>query len=165
MKWERFRNLQRRPAKPALGNGRIQRGVRRAFYFGSEVTSSAVYNWVYPRRRHSLTQTTPPMKWEHHRNLHLRPHAPARDRGRLQVQIRRAFMVHGPVVSSSSIYDWCYARRRLMLGKPLTLPHRYSVWRILVTMADPIGRGTGSARPTLWRLRIDKLGKKHPIVP
>jgi hypothetical protein len=30
--------------------------VRRAFYFGSEVTSSAVYNWVYPRRRHSLTQ-------------------------------------------------------------------------------------------------------------
>jgi hypothetical protein len=27
-----------------------------------------------------------------------------------------------------------------MLGKPLMLPHRYSVWRILVTIADPIGR-------------------------
>jgi hypothetical protein len=50
------RNLQRRPAKPALGNGRIQRAVRRAFYFGSEVTSSDVYDWVYPRRRHLLSQ-------------------------------------------------------------------------------------------------------------
>ena len=49
-------NLQRRPAKPALGNGRIQRAVRRAFYFGSEVTSSDIYDWVYPRRRHLLTQ-------------------------------------------------------------------------------------------------------------
>ena len=50
------RNLQRRPAKPALGNGRIQRAVRRAFYFGSEVTSSNVYDWVYPRRRRMLSQ-------------------------------------------------------------------------------------------------------------
>jgi hypothetical protein len=49
-------NLQRRPAKPALGNGRIQRAVRRAFYFGSELTSSAIYDWVYPRRRHLLSQ-------------------------------------------------------------------------------------------------------------
>jgi hypothetical protein len=51
-----LRNLQRRPAKPALGNGRIQRAVRRAFYFGPEVTSSEVYDWVYPRRRHLPTQ-------------------------------------------------------------------------------------------------------------
>jgi hypothetical protein len=49
------RNLQRRPEKPAHGNGRIQRVVRRAFYFTSEVTSSVVYDWVYPRRRHLLT--------------------------------------------------------------------------------------------------------------
>ena len=54
------RNLQRRPAKPALGNGRIQRAVRRAFYLGSEVTSSDVYDWVYPRRRHLLTQAHRP---------------------------------------------------------------------------------------------------------
>jgi hypothetical protein len=49
-------NYAARPAKPALGNGRIQRAVRRAFYFSSEVTSSVVYDWVYPRRRHLLTQ-------------------------------------------------------------------------------------------------------------
>jgi hypothetical protein len=54
--WGNCPNLQRRPAKPALGNGRIQRAVRRAFYFCSEVTSSDVYDWVYPRRRHLLTQ-------------------------------------------------------------------------------------------------------------
>jgi hypothetical protein len=41
------RNLQRRPAKLALGNGRIQRAVGRAFYFGSEVTSSDVYVFLY----------------------------------------------------------------------------------------------------------------------
>jgi hypothetical protein len=58
MKWPNHRNLRRRPAKPALGNGRIQRAVRRAFYFAhsSEVTSSDVYDWVYPHRRHLLTQ-------------------------------------------------------------------------------------------------------------
>jgi hypothetical protein len=55
-KMPNLRNLQRRPAKPALGNGRIQRAVRRAFYFGPEVTSSEVYDWVYPRRRHLPTQ-------------------------------------------------------------------------------------------------------------
>ena len=38
MKRQGFPNLQRVPAKPALGKGRIQRAVRRAFYFGSEVT-------------------------------------------------------------------------------------------------------------------------------
>jgi hypothetical protein len=53
------RNLQRRPAKPALGNGRIQRAVRRAFYFDFELTSSDVYDSVYPRRRHLHTRPAP----------------------------------------------------------------------------------------------------------
>jgi hypothetical protein len=39
-----------------------------------------------------------------------------------------------------------------MLGKPLMLPHRYSVWRILVTIADPIGR-VPPYGAWLWRLR------------
>lgn len=94
------------------------------------------------------------MKWEHHRNLRHRPAKPALGRGRLQVQVRRAFITaDAPAISASRIYDWCYPRRRLLLGKPLTTRHRYSVWRILVTIADPIGRGAGRARPTLWRLR------------
>jgi hypothetical protein len=82
----------------------------------------------------------------------------------LQVQIRRAFLVHGPVVSSSSIYDWCYARRRLMLGKPLTMPHCYSVWRILVTMADPIERVPPHGA-WLWRLRNSEGAQTSPMLP
>jgi hypothetical protein len=90
MKWKGHPNLQRRPAKPALGKGRIQRAVRRAFYFGSEVTSSAVYDWVYPHRRHLLT-----------------------------------------------------------------MAHRHSARRVLLTMADPIGRANTIGRPWLWRLRAE----------
>jgi hypothetical protein len=72
----------------------------------------------------------------------------------LQTQVRRAFITaDAPAISASAIYDWCYARRRLVRGKPLTTRHRYSVWRILVTIADPIERGTSIGRPILWRLR------------
>jgi hypothetical protein len=95
------------------------------------------------------------VKWERSRNLRLKPAKPALGRGRLQTQVRRAFITADtPVISASEIYDWCYARRRLLLGKPLTTRHRYSVWRILVTIADPVGRSDRvSGAPILWRLR------------
>jgi hypothetical protein len=94
------------------------------------------------------------MKWNRHPNLRLRLAKPALGRGRLQRQVRRAFLTaDAPTRSASEIFDWCYARRRLMHGKPLTTRHRYSVWRILVTIADPVGRGTSIGRPILWRLR------------
>jgi hypothetical protein len=100
------------------------------------------------------------MKWKQSRNLLLRPAAPARDRGRLQVQIRRAFMVGGPEISSSAIYDWthCRVRRRLKRG------HRYSVWRILITMADPIAR-VPPYGATLWRLRNSGDAETSPVLP
>jgi hypothetical protein len=95
------------------------------------------------------------MKWERRHNLRLKPAKPALGRGKLQIRVRRAFMTaDAPAISASEIYDWCYARRRLMLGKPLTTRHRYSVWRILVTIADPVGRSDRvSGAPILWRLR------------
>src|SRR5262245_60818982 len=43
----------------------------------------------------------PAMKWEHYPNLAKRPHAPAAGRGRLQTQVRRALIVHGPLVTTS----------------------------------------------------------------
>jgi hypothetical protein len=61
-------------------------------------------------------------KW----NLRTRPHSPNLGRGRLQRQIRRAFVAHGPVASSSWIYDWTHARCRRMTGNL-----RWSVLRIL----------------------------------
>jgi hypothetical protein len=99
MSMDNYPNLQRRPAKPALGNGRIQRAVRRAFNFGSEVTSSEVYDWVYPRRRHLLTQA-----------------------------------------------------------------HRHSARRVLMTMADPIGRAETIGRPWLWRAgRERRHHRREPL--
>jgi len=52
------------------------------------------------------------------------------------------------VVSSSAVYDWSYAR-----GRRLTQRHRHSVWRILVEVAEPVGRAETIGRPILWRLR------------
>jgi hypothetical protein len=83
----------------------------------------------------------------HYPNLRLRPPAPNKGRGRLQRQVRRAFVACGPVVSSSAVYDWCYAR-----GRRLTQRRRHSVWRLLVTMADPIRR-VPPYGAWLWRLR------------
>jgi hypothetical protein len=93
------------------------------------------------------------MKWPHYRNLRRRPAKPALGRGRLQRQVRRAFTAaDAPAISASEIYDWCYARRRLVLGKPLMTRHRYSVWRVLKALgAKPVGR-VGPRHAILWRL-------------
>jgi hypothetical protein len=46
------RNLRKRPAKPALGNGRLQRQVRRAFWVhGSPMSTSEILEWAYARQR------------------------------------------------------------------------------------------------------------------
>jgi hypothetical protein len=91
-------------------------------------------------------------QWANYPNLRLLPAKPALGHGRLQRQVRRAFMVeHGPTVSSSKIYEWAFARRQ-MLGKPLTTRHRYSVWRVLKALgAEPVGR-VGPRHALLWRL-------------
>ena len=49
--------------------------------------------------------------WSAYPNLRLRPHAPAAGRGRLQVQIRRAFVGHR-LLSSSQVYDSAPNNRR-----------------------------------------------------
>jgi hypothetical protein len=88
------------------------------------------------------------MKWSGHPNLRLRPHSPAKGRGRMQQQVRRAFIVHGPVVSSSQVYDWVFPRNR-----KLSQLRRHGVWRILSAIAEPVGRVSTPGRPWLWRLR------------
>jgi len=100
------------------------------------------------------------MKWSDCPNLRLRPHSPNKGRGRLQVQIRRAWIASGATeLSSEKIYDWCYTRRRTLGGKPITTRHRYSVWRVLKAMgATPIGR-VGPHHATLWKLP-DEVAKR-----
>jgi hypothetical protein len=92
-------------------------------------------------------------KWLGHRNLQRRPHAPNAGRGRLQVQIRRAFMVGGNELTSSEVYDWAYSRRRSHLSEAA----RWSVHRILHQLADPVGRASTIGRPWIWRLRNSQL--------
>jgi hypothetical protein len=93
---------------------------------------------------------TPLTKRANYPNLLRAPHAPAAGRGRLQRQINRCFVVFGPEVTSSWLYDWCYARNP---GARQSQGHRWSVLRILRTVAAPIGRAETIGRPVLWRLK------------
>jgi hypothetical protein len=43
-------NLAHRPAKPALGNGRVQRAARRCFYGADVVSTAEVAQSAYVRR-------------------------------------------------------------------------------------------------------------------
>ena len=88
---------------------------------------------------------TPLTKRANFPNLLRRPRAPAAGRGRLQVQIRRAF-VGREVLTSSEIYDSCYAKRQI------DRPYRWSVLRILLELADRVRRVPPHGA-WLWRLK------------
>ena len=85
-----------------------------------------------------------------YRNLQRRLPAPAKGNGRLQVQIRRCFIVCGPIVSSSRVYDWCFARDR---RRAHSQAMRWSVRRILDAACERVGRAPTIGRPWLWRLK------------
>jgi hypothetical protein len=61
MKWDDFPNLRQRPPTPSKGRGPIQVRIRRAFIAsGAEVlSSSAIYEWTYVRRRLGRCKTLP----------------------------------------------------------------------------------------------------------
>jgi len=73
----------------------------------------------------------------------------AKGRGRLQRQIRRAFIAHGPVLNSSDVYRWCKRWRAREFGQW----ERWSIVRILDVVADRVGRATTIGRPWIWRLK------------
>jgi hypothetical protein len=98
----------------------------------------------------SAKSQTPLTKRANYPNLLRRPRAPAAGRGRLQVAIRRAFVVR-EVLTSSEIYDSCYARRR-MLGQQIDRAYRWSVLRILRQLADRVRRVPPHGA-WLWRLK------------
>jgi hypothetical protein len=57
MKWVNHRNLALRPEKPALGRGRLQRQVNRAFLAagGDVLSATTILDWCYARRRAGLS--------------------------------------------------------------------------------------------------------------
>jgi hypothetical protein len=93
-------------------------------------------------------RSRPEMKWEHYPNLAKRPHAPAAGRGRLQTQVRRALIVHGPLVTTSQLLDWAYVRNR---RRPTGWDHS-KVMRICAEHCDRIERVPPHGA-WLWRLR------------
>jgi hypothetical protein len=44
-------NLSRRPAKPALNRGRVQRGALRALWALGTASTSEIATWTHPRAR------------------------------------------------------------------------------------------------------------------
>jgi hypothetical protein len=44
-------NLSRRPATPAAGNGRVQRGARRALWALGTASTPEIATWTHPRAR------------------------------------------------------------------------------------------------------------------
>jgi hypothetical protein len=55
MKWKDHPNPRRRPRAPNKGRGRLQQQLRRAFYGGTELTTSQVLDWTNVRNRQRLT--------------------------------------------------------------------------------------------------------------
>ena len=53
----------------------------------------------------------------------------------MQRQIRRAFLIHGDVVSATMIYEHAMSWSQRLDGRPLGWNHRWSIVRILETMA------------------------------
>ena len=112
-------------------NQEFTAAVERAFCSGGESFFAASRTYDVRRRRSRilaagvgstpLTFVRPAMKWEHSPNLRRRPPTPSKNRGPVQVRIRRAFLASdAEVLSSSAIYDWTHPRRRC--GRSKTLP-------------------------------------------
>ena len=102
-----------------------------------------------PARDSFRRGTEPSSGWLRHPNLRRRPHAPNKGRGRLQRQIRRAFIAHGNEVSATVIYRWCRRWQAPKLGRL----ERWSIVRILDVIADRRGRASTIGRPWIWRLK------------
>ena len=83
-------------------------------------------------------------------NLRLRPPSPAKGHGRIQRQIRRAFAIHGPEVTTGQVFDWCLTRHRHDCWRRRK---RWSVVRVLMQVADRVGREATFPWGWLWRLK------------
>jgi hypothetical protein len=57
-------------------------------------------------------------------------------------------------VSASEIYRWARRWQRCHDGKPINQAERWSIRRILVDVAEPIGRASTIGRPYIWRLKV-----------
>lgn len=98
--------------------------------------------------------------WSKYPALRLGP-ASTRGTGRIQTQLRRAFIAYGDVLSSSDAYQWCKRRQSSQFGQW----ERWSITRVLLSMADRVGHGRGRGRPWLYRLHGTGYGQdSSPLI-
>jgi hypothetical protein len=95
---------------------------------------------------------TPAIKWINYPSLRLGI-GKSKGKGRIQTQLRRAFITHGDVISSTQAYQWCKRHQSSAFGQW----ERWSITRVLMTMADRVGHSRGPGRPWIWRLRNSQL--------
>jgi hypothetical protein len=124
-----------------------------------------VHRVIVDRRAAMTWERRAAMTWERYPNLRRRPATPSKGRGPIQVRIRRAFIASGAeVLSSSAIYEWTHARRRL--GRRKTLPDGiyWGTLQALRVMCDPVERVPPHGA-WLWRLRNTEGAKTSPLLP
>jgi hypothetical protein len=144
-------------------HGATQRATLQRLLDGRPTVGSATFGLRGCRTTKASSEIAPagakpPSGWAKYPNLRHRPHAPNAGRGRLQRQIRRAFMVHGPELSATTIYDRCAL---WPVDKRTSQAQRWSVRRILDATCDRVGRSRGPGRPWIWR---NSLGRR-PFPP
>jgi hypothetical protein len=98
----------------------------------------------------------PILKWVSHPNLRRRrPGSPNKGRGRIQVQIRRAFVAaDSDTLSSSEVFDWVFACPGP--ARQSAAPAPRSAIRVLRQIAETVGRAPTIGRPWLWRLKPNR---------
>ena len=101
------------------------------------------------------------VKFRNHPNLAKRPAKPAQNRGRIQRQIRVAFVTLGKSTLTTAELAELTHGHLAPLGKKLSPDHYRHIHRACLQIgAMPAGRAGGRGRPTLWRLNIHHAASK-----
>src|SRR5437660_9568726 len=92
------------------------------------------------------------VKFQNHPNLAKRPAKPAQNRGRIQRQIRVAFVMLGKsTLTTAELAEFTHGHLTL-LGKKLSPDHYRHIHRACWQIgAVPVGRTGGRGRPMIWR--------------
>ena len=101
------------------------------------------------------------MKFRKHPNLAKRPAKPAQNRGRIQRQIRIAFVALGKsTLTTAELAGFTHGHLKA-LGEKLGPDHYRHIHRACLQIgAVAVGRADGRGRPMIWRLNIDHAASK-----
>jgi hypothetical protein len=96
-----------------------------------------------------VRETAPPRGWDRYPNLRWSGSSRAKNNGRIQKGVRRAFLVTGTsMITTSQALDWTLVDRRAHWQRR----HRWSVIRVLRQVAEPV-RKVPPHGAWLWRLK------------